>query len=127
MYVMRITEQLKKSEQKIKELKHQLEIETTVYERLQQLTPTRKKRQRKKSLPPRKNSLAAHLQKILKESNEPLTVSELVEKLNQNGFESTAQVSLNTLVPSALSRRPDVFIRVKRGLYGLKGRDEQEN
>ena len=121
---MKINDEIEKVQKKINELNLQLTIEKAVLERLQGLTKKRRG-SRKSSDTPRKDSLAAHLKTILEKSGGPLTVSDLVERLERNGFVSSATVGLNNLVPSALNRRNDIFIRVKRGVYDLKSRQKK--
>ena len=121
---MKINEEIEKVRKKIDELKLQLTIEQAVLERLQGLTIRKRRASRKGTNAPRKGSLAAHLRKILKEAENPLSVSELVEKLEETGFESEAKTPLNNLIPSALRRRSDIFVRVRHGVYDLKNRQK---
>ena len=105
----------------IEELQFQLALKKNALQELQSLTGKRsQKASRQKLKPPRATSLAAYLQKVLTESNGPLAVSELVEKLKESGYHSKADIK--TVVPCALSRRPDIFFRVKYGVYDLKSR-----
>jgi hypothetical protein len=122
---MKINEEIEKVQKKIDDLKLQLAIEQAVLERLQGLTVRKRRSPRKRSVAPRKDSLAAHLEKILRVAERSLSVSELAEMLKKNGFKSSANTPLNNLIPSAMSRRSDIFIRLRHGVYDLKERHKE--
>lgn len=120
-----IRNQIEEVEQKIEKLKFQLNVEQAVLTRLKSLGGKKRKGSRRKSSAPRTGSLAAYLQLVLQEAGCALSVQQLVERVKEKGFTSTANVSLNNLVPSAMARRPDIFIRVSHGVYDLKSRAKE--
>jgi len=116
-----IKERITELKTEIEGLEFQLALKKNALQELQSLTGKRgQKTPRQKLKPPRATSLAAYLQKVLTEGDGPLPVSVLVEKLKERGYHSKADIK--TVVPSALSRRPDIFFRVKYGVYDLKSR-----
>lgn len=120
---MNIKDQIKDVQQKIEDLNFQLRVEEAVLERLQNYGSKKKRNSSSKfSGPPKKNSLAAHVLNVLKESNEPKTVEQLVAALKERGVENGSKTGLDILIPSAIARRNDLFARVKRGVYDLKSR-----
>ncbi|MBW8041552.1 MAG: hypothetical protein FVQ85_16365 [Planctomycetes bacterium] len=124
---MSIKDEIEQIKVKIEELEGDLRLEKAVLARLESISTRKRKPVRSSpSGPPRKGSLAAYLQKALQDSNCALSVSELVERVKQAGFVSTAKVGLNNLIPSSLVRRPDIFVRVSHGVYDLKTRAKQE-
>lgn len=123
---MSIETEIELVERKINKLKFELSVEEAVLNRLKNVTTKKRRRKRTKAGPPRKNSLAAYIEKVLNESEGPLSVNEIIEGVKQQGFSSDAKVSINNLIPSAITRRPDIFYRVKRGVYNLKSRQQQE-
>jgi len=120
-----INKQIEDVKQKIEKLKFRLSVEEAVLARLKALGGKKQRASRKSTGPPRKGSLAACLQNVLKEANCALSVNQLVERVKRAGFVTTANVGLNNLIPSAMVRRPDIFVRVRHGVYDLKTRHEQ--
>lgn len=121
----KVNAEIESVRKKIEDLKFQLRVEEAVLGRLQGVNIRKHRTPQIGNSPPRKDSMAAYLEKILKDANSPLQVSELVERLKQSGFKTEAKVGLQNLVPSSLNRRADVFIRIKRGVYGLTQRDNK--
>ena len=124
---MKIDDEIQKAEKKIANLELQLSIQTGVLAHLKALSveKSRKSSRSKKGGPPREGSLAAQIQDILKGSDGPLSVAEIVQSLKDQGFSSDAKVSLNNLVPSSITRRKDIFYRVRYGVYDLVSRKKE--
>ena len=124
---MSIKEQISEVQAKVDELKYKLAIEEAVLDRLKFISSPKKSRKPsgRRTGPPRKGSLAARLENVLQEAGCALSVNQLVARLKQTGFASTAKVGLNNLIPSAMVRRPDIFVRVKHGVYDLKSRQKE--
>jgi hypothetical protein len=53
-------------------------------------------------------------------------VAQIVSELEKTDYKKTAKVPLSNLVPSALSKRSNLFFRAKHGVYGLKGKHPEE-
>ena len=122
---MSIKDEIEQVQKKIAELKEDLRIEDAVLKRLESISTKKRKSSRNNPTgPPRKGSLAAHIKAVLGDSERPLSVAEIIEGLKRRGFSSGAEVSLNNLIPSAITRRSDIFYRVRRGVYDLKSRQE---
>jgi len=123
---MNIKEQISEVQRKVDDLRYKLAVEEAVLARLKSLSPKKgRKPSGRRSGPPRKGSLAAYLQNVLQEANCALSVNQLVGRVKQAGFVSTANVGLNNLIPSAMVRRPDIFVRVRHGVYDLKSRQKE--
>ena len=122
---MNIDTEIENVEKKIEKLKFELSVEEAVLNRLKSIGGKKKRKSRKSNGPPRKGSLAAYLQSVLEEANRALTVNQLTERVQQKGYVNKAKVKLNNLVPSAMIRRDDIFIRVSHGLYDLKNRKDK--
>ncbi|MFA5422519.1 MAG: hypothetical protein WC374_01510 [Phycisphaerae bacterium] len=120
-----IKQRIEELKKEIKELEFQLALKRNAVAELEQVIAKRSPKQQHKPKGLRAGSLAARLKKILDESDSPLSVSQLIEKLKQNDYES--KTDLKTVVPSALSRRLDTFVRVKYGVYGLVGKHEKKD
>jgi len=121
---MRNKAQIDEIKQKIAELKFKLAVEEAV---LQRLDPDSargsQKSLTKENKQPRRGSLAAQTKQILTESQKALSITELEDALIKRGFaKEEDRDKLNTLIPSALSRRKDIFERVGRSVYDLVSR-----
>ena len=102
----------------IQNLEAKLTIEKAVLARLRAIEGTRP-RKVKSGRPPKEHSLAAHIREVLIVSNGPMDVYQLVLALEKRGVTTDGKSALSVLVPSAISRRPDIFEIVRRGVYGL--------
>ena len=123
---MSIKTEIEEVQKKIAKLKEDLRIEEAVLVRLESICAKKRKSARTTPIgPPRKGSLAAHAKNILGKSDGPMSVAELVTELQQKGVEVGGKTGLDTLLPSAIARRPDLFIRLKRGVYDLKSRHKE--
>ena len=123
---MNLKEQIDQVQKKVDELRYKLAVEEGVLIRLKSLSPKKERKlARRKAGPPRKGSLAAHIQKLLRDSGGPLSVVEIAKGLEGQGFSTGAKTRLNNLIPSAIPRRPDIFERVRHGVYDLKKRHEK--
>jgi hypothetical protein len=122
-----IKERITEIKQEIQRLEAEVNLKKNVLKELELVSSRKGQRASKcKSKPPRKGSLAEYLVKVLNGSLIPMPVAEIVEALKAQGYQSDATVGLNNLVPSALTRRPDLFFKVKHGVYGLIGKHKQE-
>jgi len=120
---MSIKDEIAQVEKKIKELEYQLSVQRDVLHHLKACDTKRRRSSRKTaSVAPRVGSLAANIKKVLENSEGPLTVAEIIERVKKQGYSSMAITGIGSLVPSAMSRRPDIFVRVRRGVYDLKSR-----
>ena len=121
---MRIKDQIDEVKKKIAKLEFELAVEKAVLVRLEPASAKgTQKSSNKESKQPRRGSLAAHAKEILTESQKALSVSELCDALINRGFaHEDDKNKLNTLIPSALRRRPDIFVSVERGVYDLTSR-----
>ena len=125
---MSVKEQIEKVNKEIEELKFQLAVKEAVLVCLQDsIVKKGRKRGGKNGAPPKKGSLAARLKEVLSDSEGPKTVGELVTALRDKGVESESKTGLDILIPSAIARRKDIFVTIRRGVYDLKTRAKQEN
>jgi hypothetical protein len=128
LYMSSIKQRIQELKQEIEKVKFELALKENALKELEAVSGRKKSRTtNRKNKPPRKGSLAEHLVEVLKDSDTPISVAKIVEKLEERGYSSNAKVGLNNLVPSALSRRPDLFFRPRHGVYGLKSKHEQLN
>jgi hypothetical protein len=117
-----IKERITELKGEIRELEFQLALKKNAFQELEALSSKKGSKGRRKSKALRKGSLPAYLQKILMASDKALTVSELVEKLKETDYKS--KTDLKTVIPSALTRKPEFFVRVRYGVYGLVGKHD---
>lgn len=123
---MSMKDEIEQVKKKIENLKDELRIEEAVLLRLESISAKKRRSPRSNPTgPPRKGSLAAHAKDILSKSDGPMSVPDLVSELQQRGIKVEGKTGLETLIPSAISRRPDLFIRLKRGVYDLKSRHRE--
>jgi hypothetical protein len=116
---------IEETKQRIADLKFKLAVEEAVLLRLapDSAKDGTKSPSSKKSKPPRRNSLAAQAQEILTKSPKPLQLTELENALIEHGFaKEEDREKLKTQLPSALSRRKDIFVLVGKSTYDLVGR-----
>jgi hypothetical protein len=124
---MSLKDQIIEVKQKIAKLEFELAVEKAVLGRLEPASAKGSTNQsNKENKDPRRGSLAAQAREILTESPKVLlSVAELSDALIKRGFATEAdKAKLNTLIPSALRRRPDIFVSPERGFYGLKIRQK---
>lgn len=121
-----IKQRIEEIKQEIQSLEFQLTLKKGVLRELEAVSG-RKGRKSSQPRPPRKGSLVAYLVKVLSNYENPLPVAKIVEGLKEEGYSTDAKVGLNNLVPSACSKRPDLFFRARHGVYGLKGKHQQVN
>lgn len=58
---------------------------------------------------------------VLREHGEPMQIAAIANELERRGIRSQATKGMSSLVSAAISRRDDLFFKVKRGVIGLKG------
>ena len=120
-----VKERIQEIKQEIQTLEFQLALKKNALQELEAISGRKSRKSSRQSRPPRQGSLGAHIVKILNNSQSPMSVAEIVEALKQQGISSGAKVGLNNLVPSAITRRKDLFFRVRHGVYGLKDKHQQ--
>ena len=116
-----IADEIEQVEKKIDELNIQLRIEKAVLSRLKAIGG-KKQASAKGHKALKKDSLAARIRTVLINSGKQMSVAEIIEKLQEQDVGTDSPTGLGPLVPSAISRRPDIFRRVRRGVYDLKSR-----
>ncbi len=119
-----IKQRIQEIKQEIQGLEFQLALKKAALNELESLISKKNHKTSQRIKAPREGSLGAQIKKIFNDSPVPMTVAEIVDALEQRKYSSNAKVPLNNLVPSALSRRPDLFYRVKHGVYGLRGKHD---
>jgi len=65
-------------------------------------------------------SIPEHVLRVLREAKRPMRVMDIVSRLEELGVKTTAKKGLMPNVSTAMKRRPDLFARKGRGVYGLK-------
>ena len=117
---MDITEEILKSERKIKDLRLKLMVEEKVLERLRAIqnphNTSVKPRGRRKH---RNSSLSSKIEALLKEVGRPMRVKEIAIALEERGVKTGSKYGLGPMIASAV-RKSAVFRRLRRGLYCLK-------
>jgi hypothetical protein len=119
---------IEETRQRIAKLKFDLAVEETVLLRLNpDSAKDNVKSSSKKNKPPRRNSLAAQAKEILTKAQKPLPLPELEDALIKYGFvKEEEREKLKTQLPSALSRRKDIFVLVGRSTYDLVDKMKKE-
>jgi len=122
---MSITDEIKKVEAKIENLRFRLAVEEKVLSHLQAIenphsSSVKTWSQRKF----RKGSLASNVEHLLKEVNRPMKVSEIAKELESRGVTTNSKYGLGPMVASAV-RKTDVFTRLSRGMYCLKNQKKE--
>ncbi|MDD5326602.1 MAG: hypothetical protein PHY02_02165 [Phycisphaerae bacterium] len=123
-----IKERIAEIKSEIQKLEAEVNLKKNVLKELESLNSTKKqKSSKRKNKQPRKGSLVEYLVTVLSESPVPMPNPQIVESLLKHGYKTNAKVSVNNLVPSSLSKRPDLFFRARHGVYGLIGKHQQTN
>lgn len=113
-----LSEQVIEIEQKIKALEFQLAVEREVLARLKAVNPG-------PAISAHGHgrfiggSVASAMAEMLRESDEAMTVDEIVKGLESRGFSTTAKAGLRGAVFSVISKQNKLFVKVDRGLYSI--------
>lgn len=70
--------------------------------------------------PAGRQSLADRIAGVLRGSKKPMRVSEVADRLRQEGVQTASHRGLLPMVASVLSKRKNRFEQVERGVYRLK-------
>ncbi|MGA2915662.1 MAG: hypothetical protein ABSE89_06520 [Sedimentisphaerales bacterium] len=120
-----MTDEIKKIENRIADLKAKLFIEEKVLARLKAIqNPNRPATDSNGHRAFRQGSVASYIEAVLKETNKPMSIPELTTALEQRGVTSSSRSGLSPMIASVLSKT-DTFIKVKRGVYALKGQQQE--
>ena len=120
-----IKQRIEEIKKEIQQLESDLRLKRYALQELQSVSSRKSKKSSKKGRAPRKGSLVEYLVKVLQDSEKPMQLVNIVEKIKSSGYSSNASVGLNNLIPSAMSKRTDLFFRNGHGVYGLVGKHEQ--
>jgi hypothetical protein len=120
----RISERIKQVQNKIDDLKHKLALEEKALDTLKalggdELIPSNIPRAAQEG------SLVKHIDDALTASSKEMTIAELSQALATKGITTTAKAGMGAAIASAVTRRKDLFVKVKRGVYNLKNRNKE--
>ncbi|MFA5240713.1 MAG: hypothetical protein WC476_13540 [Phycisphaerae bacterium] len=118
---MSIADEIRQVEAVIEKLKHKLSIEEAVLSRLKAIQNPQSGKRRRRS-----DSLSKQIEAVLSEANGPLTIQELTQRLEAKGVTSSSKYGLGPMIASGLRKDEKTFIRLSRGLYDLKDRNNSE-
>lgn len=116
-----ITDEIKKLESRIADMRSKLLIEEKVLSRLRAIQSPNRSTESTIDRPFRKNSVASHIEAVLKENNRSMCIPELTTFLEQRGVATDSKHGLQAMIASVLSKNSDTFVKVGRGIYALKG------
>ena len=120
---MSIVDEIQDVELNIDKLKTKLAIEEAVLKRLKAIQGSSGQSTRKR----RDGSMNRAIEQSLRESNTPLTINEITERVKALGVTTTSKRGLGPMVSSALRKNKTLFAKVDRGCYDLKTRQIDEN
>jgi len=120
-----IKQRIEEIKGEIRQLEFDLKLKRSVLQELISVSGRKSKNNSKKGRTPRKGSLVEYLVNVLSDSEKPMSVVNIVETLKLRGYSTNAKVGLNNLIPSAMSKRSDLFFRARHGIYGLVGKHDQ--
>ncbi len=118
---MGIADEIKRVETTVEKLRHKLSIEEAVLNRLKAIQAPSGRRRR------RDGSLIKGIENVLRDSTEPMAVSQITDKLKERGITSSSKYGLGPMVASALRKDEKTFVRLSRGHYDLRERNSEEN
>ncbi len=123
---MTIQDEIAKTQRRIEQLRFQLAVEEQLLERLSAINCDIEANPITADRPTVKGSVASHIIAVLRSSHGPMDVDDITEALRRRGVSTDAKTGLKPLVGSAISRRKDIFVRVKRGVYDLSERQQKK-
>ena len=127
-----LSAQVHETERRIASLRRDLEVEERVLQRLRaarrSVASRRRRRPAETGTPVRtvkRGSFADEAMAVLEQSGEPMRATDIARALQRRGVSTASDKGLVPQVISALRRRPDLFRRVRRGVYALSKAAEQ--
>jgi hypothetical protein len=125
-----ITDEIRKLESRIADMRSKLLIEEKVLSRLKAIqSPNRATIENGGVKTFRRNSVASHIEAVFKEANKPMSISEITTALEQRGVTTDSKTGLQPMVASVLSKNTNTFIKSegRRGIYALKVKQTENN
>ena len=107
---------------RIETLEFKLAVQKELLSEIEHLRPTPKRTTNSTKPQTVPGSMVSRIRKVLQDSETPLKVAQIADAITANSNTENMPTNLKSQIATNLTRRPDLFVRVDRGLYALKSR-----